>query len=73
ITEASALELISPPWDSSHVSQNVAEGIVGWKAGGQWPANDLRVWNRSRAERVVGEGSVLARLRGKIMGLFGKE
>lgn len=73
VTEPAILELISPPWDSSHVSQNVAEGIVAWKAGGHWPANDLRVWNRSRAERVIGEGSIFARLRGKIMGLFGKE
>jgi hypothetical protein len=73
VTEAEVLEKISPPWDSSHVSQNVAMGIVAWKAGGHWPANDLRVWNRSRAERVVGEGSIFARLRGKIMSLFGKE
>jgi len=73
VTEPLVLERISPPWDSSHVSQNVAEGIVAWKAGGHWPASDLRVWNRSRAERVVGEGSLFARLRGKFMGLFGKE
>ena len=73
VTDAPVLERISPPWDSSHVSQNVAEGIVAWKSGGHWPANDLRVWNRSRAQRVVGEGSLLARLRTKFLSLFGKE
>jgi hypothetical protein len=73
LTDPAVVELISPPWDSSHVSQNVAEGIVAWKAGGPWPVNELRIWNRSRAERVVGEGSIFARIRGKIMSLFGKE
>ncbi len=73
VIDAPVLERISPPWDSSHVSQNVAEGIVAWKSGGHWPTNDLRVWNRSRAQRVVGEGSLLARLRTKILSLFGKE
>jgi hypothetical protein len=73
VTDATVVERISPPWDSSDVSQNVAEGIVAWKAGGPWPVNELRIWNRSRAERVVGEGSIFARIRGKIMSLFGKE
>jgi len=73
VTDPQALEHISPPWDSSHVSRNVAEGIVAWKAGGSWPVNELRIWNRSRAEKVVGEGSIFARVRGKIMSLFGKE
>jgi hypothetical protein len=73
VTDPAVLEQISPPWDSSHVSQNVAEGIVAWKAGGPWPVNELRIWNRSRAEKVIGEGSLLTRLRGKIMSLFGKD
>jgi hypothetical protein len=73
VTDSNALQHIAPPWDSSHVSQRVAEGIVAWKAGGPWPVNELRIWNRSRAEKVFGEGSLLTRLRGKIMSLFGKE
>ena len=50
VAEPEVRERISPPWDSSHVSQGVAEGIVAWKAGGPWPVGELRVWNRSRAE-----------------------
>jgi hypothetical protein len=73
ITDPEVLQHISPPWDNSHVSRNVAEGIVAWKSGGPWPIKELRIWNRSRAEKVVGEGSLLARVRGKFMSLFGKE
>jgi len=74
VTDPVVLEKIAPPWDSSHVSRNVAEGIVAWKsAGGAWPVNELRIWNRSRAERVVVEGSLLTRIRGKFMGLLGRE
>jgi hypothetical protein len=68
VSEPELREKISPPWDSSHVSQGVAEGIVAWKAGGAWPVGELRVWNRSRAQKVVGEGSLLTRLKHKIFG-----
>jgi len=74
VTDATVLEKIAPPWDSSQVSRSVAEGIVAWKsAGGAWPVNELRIWNRSRAEKVVVEGSLFSRIRAKIMGLFGRE
>ena len=68
ISDADAKEKISPPWDSSHVSQGVAEGIVAWKAGGPWPVGELRVWNRSRAQKVVGEGSLFTRLKNRLFG-----
>jgi|SRR5665213_2208590 len=68
VTEPAVREQISPPWDSSHVSQGVAEGIVAWKAGGPWPVGELRVWNRSRAQKTVGEGSLLTRLKNKLFG-----
>jgi hypothetical protein len=68
VSEPEVRERISPPWDSSHVSQGVAEGIVAWKAGGPWPVGELRVWNRSRAQKVVGEGSLLTRLKNKLFG-----
>jgi len=73
VTDPAALEKIAPPWDSSHVSRNVAEGIVAWKsAGGAWPVNELRIWNRSRAEKVVVEGSLFSRMLAKIKGMFGR-
>jgi hypothetical protein len=73
ITDETILPHISPPWDGSHVSQNVAEGIVAWKsAGGAWPINELRIWNRSRAERVVGEGGFFTRLRTRLLRLLGR-
>jgi hypothetical protein len=73
VDDEAVLPHISPPWDGSHVSQNVAEGIVAWKtAGGAWPVNELRIWNRSRAERVVGEGGLFARLRTNLLRLLGR-
>ena len=68
VADSEVREQISPPWDASHVSQGVAEGIVAWKAGGPWPVGELRVWNRSRAQKVVGEGSLMTRLKNKIFG-----
>jgi len=70
VADSDVREKISPPWDSSYISQGVADGIVAWKAGGAWPAGELRVWNRSRAQKVVGEGSLFTRLKNK---LFGKD
>ena len=73
VTEQSVVPHLSPPWDGSHVSQNVAEGIVAWKtSGAAWPINELRIWNRSRAERVVGEGGLFTRLRTTLRRLFGR-
>lgn len=73
VTDETILPHISPPWDSGHVSQNVAEGIVAWKtSGAPWPINELRIWNRSRAQRVVGEGGFFARLRAGLLRLLGR-
>jgi hypothetical protein len=72
IDDETILPHISPPWDSTHVSQNVAEGIVAWKtSGAAWPINELRIWNRSRAQRVVGEGGLLTRLWTRLRRLLG--
>ena len=72
VTEAQVLEQISPPWDSSEVSKGVAKGIADWKAGGQWPVAELREWNRKHAEKHVGEGTLITRLRNAVSKLLGR-
>jgi len=73
IVNTEVLAQISPPWDGSEISRGVAEGIVAWKAGGAWPAIELRKWNRQRAHRVVGEGNILSRFRNGILRLLGRQ
>lgn len=70
VKDPDVLQQISPPWDDSDVSRGVAEGIAAWKAGGPWPVAELREWNRLHAETVVGEGSLLTRLRNAVTKLF---
>lgn len=72
VINVEVLQQISPPWDSSDVSKGVAEGIAAWKAGGHWPVLELRRWNRSRAEVVVGEGTLLRRMKNGLLRLLGK-
>lgn len=72
VVNAEVLQQIAPPWDSSDVSRGVAEGIAAWKAGGHWPILELRRWNRSRAETVVGEGSIFHRLWNLLLRVVGK-
>lgn len=72
ISSAEVLQQIAPPWDCSDVSRDVAEGIAAWKSSaGPWPAGPLREWNRRNAEKHVGPGTWLARLRSFIARLFG--
>lgn len=70
VKDPDVLQQIAPPWDSSDVSRGVAEGIASWKAGGPWPVAELREWNRLHAETVVGEGTLLTRLRNAVTRLF---
>lgn len=72
VKDAEVLQQIAPPWDASSVSQGVAEGIAAWKAGGPWPVKELREWNRLHAEKVVGGGSLLTRLRNALARFFGR-
>lgn len=73
VKDPEALQQISPPWDNSDVSRGVAEGIAAWKAGGPWPVAELREWNRLHAETVVGEGTLLTRLRNAVTRLFSRD
>jgi len=73
ITDAQVLQQISPPWDSSDVSKGVATGIAAWKTGGHWPVAELRDWNRKHAEKHVGEGTLITRLRNAVTKLLGRE
>lgn len=72
VSSREVLEQISPPWDSTGISQRVAEGIVAWIQGGPWPALELRQWNRQRAEKIVGEGTGVSRFRSFLSRLFGR-
>ena len=73
VHDPAVLPLITPPWDASQVSREVAEGIAAWKAGGPWPTLALRLWNRTHAQRQVGPDSLLGRVRQAIGKALGRE
>ena len=63
---------ISPPWDASEVSRGVAKGVSAWKSGGEWPAAEIREWNRANAQTQVGPDTLLGRVRGMISKALGR-
>jgi hypothetical protein len=66
VRDPEVIRQISPPWDASEVSRNVARGVAEWKSGGSWPAAEIREWNRLRATTQVGPDTLLGRVRGLI-------
>ena len=67
------MQLISPPWDKSDVSRDVANGLARWKAGGDWPTLALRQWNRKNVTRQVGPRPWHKRLGQTLRSLFNRD
>jgi len=68
ITDKRMREALSPPWDDSEDSRAMASLFCTWHEGGPWPANELRDWNRTRAQRTVGHGGFIKRLIHRFFG-----
>ncbi|HEY2589285.1 MAG TPA: hypothetical protein VGI81_26305 [Tepidisphaeraceae bacterium] len=73
VRDAEVIRQISPPWDASEVSRNVAKGVAAWKSGGPLPAAEIREWNRAQATTQVGPDTLFGRVRGLIGKALGRE
>ena len=73
VADPEVLRQIAPPWDAGDVSCDVAKGIAGWKGGGPWPAAQLREWNRQNAQKRIGDGTLLSRVRETFTRLLGRD
>lgn len=73
VRDRDVIRAISPPWDATEVSKNVAKGVAAWKAGGAWPAAEVREWNRANAQKQVGPDTLLGRVKGLLGKALGRE
>ena len=73
VRDPDVIRQISPPWDASEVSRNVAKGVAAWKSGGPLPAAEIREWNRANATTQVGPDTLIGRVRGLIGRALGRE
>lgn len=73
IRDRDVIRQISPPWDASEISKNVARGVAAWKSGGDLPAAAIREWNRAHATTQVGPDTLLGRVKGLIGRALGRE
>ena len=71
ITDPKLLKVLSPPWDAKEDSQMLAFMVAQAREGAQWPAIELRDWNRTRAQRSTGGPGWLAQLRSSISTMLG--
>jgi hypothetical protein len=71
--DANLIAHLSPPWDATQISRDVAKGIAAWKQGGPCPTAELRLWNRSHAQTQTGPSTLLGRLRSAVSKILPRE